>query len=67
MPIAQVVRLDRELGDEHLALGRGIVDFASLFSSLRRLGGVPPVVTLEPHTEADLWPSLAYLAHIWPW
>jgi sugar phosphate isomerase/epimerase len=54
-------------GDEHLALGRGIVDFVSLLSSLRHLGGAAPVVTLEPHTEADLWPSLAYLAKIWPW
>ena len=27
----------------------------------------PPVITLEPHQEDSLEPSLAYLEKIWPW
>jgi len=27
----------------------------------------PPIITLEPHQEEDLGPSLEYLARIWPW
>ena len=26
-----------------------------------------PVITLEPHHEDHLWPSLEYLEKIWPW
>lgn len=53
--------------DEHLALGRGCIDFARLFHLIA--AGVPgrPVVTLEPHREEDLWPGLEYLERIWPW
>jgi hypothetical protein len=25
------------------------------------------MITLEPHREEDLWPSLEYLAKLWPW
>lgn len=53
--------------DEHLAMGSGIIDFNKIFKYLKKSGNVPPVVTLEPHTEKDLWPSLRYLAHDWPW
>jgi sugar phosphate isomerase/epimerase len=53
--------------DEHLALGQGCVDFAGLFDRLKSLTDTPPVVTLEPHTEEALAPSLAYLETIWPW
>jgi sugar phosphate isomerase/epimerase len=53
--------------DEHLALGRGKIDFKLLFSYLISHNLPRPIITLEPHQEADLWPSLAYLANVWPW
>jgi hypothetical protein len=28
---------------------------------------VRPLVTLEPHQEGSLQPSLSYLGDIWPW
>ncbi len=66
--IAQLHLHDNRGGDdEHLPMGRGIIDFERLFSYLKANRKSPPLVTLEPHREADLWPSLAYLAKIWPW
>ncbi|MFH1137509.1 MAG: sugar phosphate isomerase/epimerase family protein [Pseudomonadota bacterium] len=53
--------------DEHLAVGRGGVDFAGIFSRLVKTGVRPRAVTLEPHAEEDLWPSLVALAEVWPW
>ncbi len=53
--------------DEHLALGKGQIDFKLLFSYLISHNLPRPIITLEPHQEADLWPSLAYLASVWPW
>lgn len=53
--------------DEHLAIGLGSIDFEMLFNYLKAGRSSPPVVTLEPHREEDLWPSLANLAKIWPW
>ena len=53
--------------DQHLALGRGGIDFPALFERLAVLYPTPPVVTLEPHEEDALEPSLAYLEKIWPW
>ena len=53
--------------DEHLAIGLGTIDFDLLFSYLKSNRNSPPVVTLEPHREEDLWPSLKNLAKIWPW
>jgi sugar phosphate isomerase/epimerase len=53
--------------DDHLAMGQGSIDFKTLFRSLKVLKKHPPVITLEPHREKDLWPSLAYLEKIWPW
>ncbi|MBN1277013.1 MAG: sugar phosphate isomerase/epimerase [Deltaproteobacteria bacterium] len=53
--------------DEHLALGRGIIDFRLLFEKLSTIRETPPIVTLEPHKEEDLWPSIVYLEEIWPW
>jgi sugar phosphate isomerase/epimerase len=47
-------------GDNHIALGKGIFDFSELFSFLRTQPDVP-LLTLEPHTEHDLWQSLAYI------
>jgi sugar phosphate isomerase/epimerase len=53
--------------DDHLALGEGTVDFKMLFASLKERRRRPPIITLEPHREEDLWPSMAYLEGIWPW
>ncbi len=44
--------------DAHLAIGRGIFDFQGLFDFLGRRNQLP-LVTLEPHSEEDLWQSLA--------
>lgn len=53
--------------DAHLALGQGCIDFAALLGRLKRLRPEPPVITLEPHREDALDPSLAHLQSIWPW
>ena len=53
--------------DEHLAMGLGNIDFELLFNYLKSNNISPPIITLEPHQEEDLWPSLEYLARIWPW
>jgi sugar phosphate isomerase/epimerase len=53
--------------DDHLALGRGSIDFESLFRTLKKIRNKPFPITLEPHREADLGPSLEYLDKIWPW
>ena len=53
--------------DEHLAMGTGIIDFSILFKYLKINNNLSPIVTLEPHVEEDLWPSLEYLVQKWPW
>jgi len=53
--------------DDHLALGKGKVDFKMLFNYLKHIKREPPIITIEPHREEDLWPSLEYLEGIWPW
>lgn len=53
--------------DEHAALGKGEIDFPGLFSMLKEQRREPPIVTLEPHREEDLVPSLKYLEGLWPW
>jgi len=53
--------------DEHLALGRGIIDFHQLFKIVMAVSPSRPVITLEPHKEEELWSSLKYLEKIWPW
>lgn len=53
--------------DEHLALGRGNIDFPLLFEHLKSIKKDPPVITLEPHREKDFWPSIEYLEKVWPW
>lgn len=45
------------LRDEHLAIGRGRFDFPELFNHLYR-NNLSPLITLEPHSEHDLWQSL---------
>jgi sugar phosphate isomerase/epimerase len=53
--------------DEHLAIGLGSIDFEAFLSNLKTLRPDPPIITLEPHSEEDLWPGLDYLEQIWPW
>ncbi|RLC28201.1 MAG: sugar phosphate isomerase/epimerase [Deltaproteobacteria bacterium] len=53
--------------DEHLGLGKGTIDFKELLSRVKTVKERPPIITLEPHREADLKPSLEYLARVWPW
>jgi sugar phosphate isomerase/epimerase len=53
--------------DEHLPLGQGKIDFSLLFAHLISNDLPRPIITLEPHQEEDLWPSLDYLAKAWPW
>ena len=43
--------------DEHLPVGKGDFDFASLFGALKSRG-LKPLITLEPRSEASLWESL---------
>ena len=53
--------------DDHLALGKGEIDFTRLFKYLKEKKLRPPIITLEPHGEDDFLPSLEYLENIWPW
>ena len=53
--------------DDHLALGKGKIDFPKLFECIKNLENQPLAITIEPHKEHDLWPSLEYLETIWPW
>jgi sugar phosphate isomerase/epimerase len=43
--------------DEHLPVGQGSFPFREFFMLLRD-HGLKPVITLEPHTEKDLWRTL---------
>jgi len=53
--------------DDHLPMGDGKIDFKLLFAYLISNDLPRPIITLEPHQEEDLWPSLDYLARVWPW
>jgi sugar phosphate isomerase/epimerase len=53
--------------DEHRALGQGSIDIKMLLNQLIAIRREPPIITLEPHKEEDLWPSFEYLEKIWPW
>jgi sugar phosphate isomerase/epimerase len=68
-PFIRQLHLHDNLGDHdhHLALGEGRIDFVWLLQYLREHRDTPPLITLEPHREEDLAPSLAYLSRIWPW
>ncbi len=67
-PIIGHLHLHDNLGtlDDHQALGTGNIplQFVLTFLAAR---GVRPLITLEPHQEGSLTPSLEYLAQIWPW
>ena len=43
--------------DDHIAIGQGQFDFAELFNHLKQKN-LSPIITLEPHSEKDLWESL---------
>ena len=58
---------NRGTQDEHLALGQGTIDFQRLLTLIAATSPAQPVITLEPHKEEDLLPSLNYLASLWPW
>lgn len=68
-PYLEQLHLHDNMGtrDDHWALGRGNIDIHGLFRDLISARVRPTAVTLEPHREEDLWPSLEYLAPIWPW
>lgn len=53
--------------DEHLALGRGFIDFDKFLRQVKATKPSPPLVTIEPHREEDLMPSLVHLEKVWPW
>ena len=53
--------------DQHLALGKGDINFTALFERLAVVCPAPPLITLEPHEEDALAPSLEFLENIWPW
>ena len=46
--------------DDHLPVGKGNFPFDRLFAFLRGKG-ISPIVTVEPHTEQNLWDTLAYI------
>jgi len=46
--------------DDHIAIGAGCFDFKGLFTFLRQKN-VSPLVTLEPHSEKDIWGSITVL------
>lgn len=58
---------NKGLSDEHLALGKGDIDFKGLLVLIKEERRNPPLITLEPHREEDFQPSLDYLEKIWPW
>jgi sugar phosphate isomerase/epimerase len=52
--------------DEHLALGEGVVPLPRILAFFAA-HQPPPLITLEPHQENSLLPSLHFLAAHWPW
>jgi len=44
--------------DAHLPVGDGNFPFPELFAMIRE-AGIHPIITLEPHSEANLWRSVA--------
>jgi len=52
--------------DDHIGLGKGSIDFQPLIAHLNANKDAPPIITLEPHTEKNLWDSLEFLENNWP-
>jgi len=46
--------------DDHLPVGKGSFPFSRLFAFLRERG-MTPIVTIEPHTEKNLWDTLDHI------
>ena len=46
--------------DDHLPVGRGSFPFPRLFTFLKEKG-MTPIVTIEPHTEKNLWDTLDHI------
>jgi sugar phosphate isomerase/epimerase len=66
--IGQIHLHDNDLADDdHLALGAGGIDMDHVMAYLRHREGDRPMLTLEPHCEADLERSLDFLVKHWPW
>lgn len=61
-PLTREVHLHDNHGtvDEHLPPGQGTIDFTPVFDLAQRQ---PLIITLEPHTEADLRPALDFLVN----
>ena len=53
--------------DDHLAIGKGTVNFPLLFSWLSANCPRPPIVTIEPHIREEVELSLSALEKLWPW
>ncbi len=49
--------------DDHLPVGAGSVDFEAIFEYLYQRG-TRPIITLEPHREEDVYPSLEGLGRL---
>lgn len=67
-PLIGQLHLHDNRGDQdaHLALGQGTVPLQTVLNFLASRDR-QPLVTLEPHQEGSLGPSLEYLSRIWPW
>jgi len=48
-------------------MGKGKINFEVFFKALKAIKKAPPVITLEPHEDGALWPSLEFLEKAWPW
>ena len=68
-PHLQALHLHDNHGDqdEHLPIGYGAIDFRSFFKWLADHRVRPRTVTLEPHEEWQLTPSVEALSKLWPW
>ncbi len=51
------------INDEHLPVGEGTFPFINLFSSLHQQGN-HPIITVEPHTEENLWKTLIHIKQL---
>ncbi|MBU0993804.1 MAG: sugar phosphate isomerase/epimerase [Proteobacteria bacterium] len=47
--------------DDHVAIGQGTINYQPLWDHLLTMKDRLPVITLEPHEEKDLWPSIVEL------
>jgi len=50
--------------DEHNPVGDGTFPLSPGFFKLLKEKGARPIITLEPHTEEDLWHTLENIKHM---